>query len=65
MSQQTQILAYLKRGYGITPLTALDKFGCFRLSERIRDLEKTGVSIEHRWYRYGKKRLMSYHLSKL
>ena len=63
MSQKESILAYLKRGFGITPLTALDKFGCFRLSERIRELEEMGVLIEHRWYRSGDKRLMSYYLT--
>jgi len=62
MSQQTQILAYLKRGCGITPLTALDKFGCFRLSERIRELERAGHAIEHIPYNFGKKRVMSYKL---
>ena len=32
------ILNYLKKGHSINPLTALNKFGCFRLSGRIFQL---------------------------
>lgn len=37
----------MKKGNAITPLEALDKFGCFRLSERIREIEKLGVKVVH------------------
>ena len=46
MSQQLQILAHLKRGRTLTPLEALDKFGCFRLSARIHDLRMQGHPVE-------------------
>ena len=45
MSQNTQILSYLKQGKKLTPITALNKFGCFRLSARILDLRKEGHNI--------------------
>jgi hypothetical protein len=45
MSQNNQILEYLKSGKKLTPLTALKKFGCFRLSARILDLRQEGHAI--------------------
>ena len=45
MSQNKQILNYLLSGKKLTPLTALNKFGCFRLSARILDLRKEGHNI--------------------
>lgn len=44
-SQNEQILQHLKRGRKITPLDALEKFGCFRLAARISDLRKDGHLI--------------------
>jgi orotate phosphoribosyltransferase-like protein len=46
MSQENQILEYLKTGKSITPLDALKLFGCFRLGARIWDLKKKGYHIE-------------------
>ena len=45
MSQNKQILNYLQKGKKITPIDALEKFGCFRLSARILDLRKEGYDI--------------------
>lgn len=46
-SQTKQILEYMKQGNKITPLEALRKFGCFRLTSRIWDIERlTGVRIK-------------------
>jgi hypothetical protein len=43
-SQTKQILEYMKQGNKITSLEALRKFGCFRLTSRIWDIERlTGV----------------------
>ena len=50
MSQNKKILAYLKTGKGITPLSALNYFGCFRLSARIADLRGQGYTISDEWY---------------
>ena len=46
MSQEERILRYLKtHKKGITPLVALEKFGCLRLSGRIHDLREQGYPI--------------------
>lgn len=44
-SQTQQILAHLKAGRPITPIEALDEYGCFRLSGRIYDLRQEGHTI--------------------
>ena len=44
-SQNQQVLAYLRTGRVITPLEALEQFGCFRLAARIYDLRKRGWPI--------------------
>ena len=44
-TQNQQILEYLEIGNKITPLEALDRFGCFRLSSRIFDLRQQGHKI--------------------
>lgn len=46
MSQQSQIQSYLEYGNKITPLEALNKFGCFRLSAIIYNLKKEGMNIK-------------------
>ena len=46
MSQNTQILNYLKEGNSITPIEALSKFGCFRLASRCHDLRDLGHDIK-------------------
>ena len=38
--------SWLNRGYSITPIQALNKWGCFRLGARIHDLRKQGYTIE-------------------
>lgn len=46
MSQNKEILRYLQtHKRGITPIDALQKFGCFRLSARISDLREKGYDI--------------------
>lgn len=37
--------SWLQRGYGITQLQALEKWGCMRLSARIDELRKNGIPI--------------------
>ena len=45
MSQSDLILKSLKSGERITPIDALNKFGCFRLSARIHDLRDRGFDV--------------------
>ncbi|MDE2020781.1 MAG: hypothetical protein KGJ13_10630 [Patescibacteria group bacterium] len=46
MSQSDAILDALLRGERLTPLDALTKFHCLRLSGRIFDLKAKGYKIE-------------------
>lgn len=46
MTQNDQILAYMKRYGSINPYLALSEFGCFRLASRIHDLRSMGYDIE-------------------
>lgn len=45
-SQAMRILAYMQDGHRITPIEALDLFGCFRLGARIADLKDAGHEIK-------------------
>jgi anaerobic glycerol-3-phosphate dehydrogenase len=46
MSQNQKIANYLNKGRKLTPIDALNKFGCFRLAARIADLRNQGLNIE-------------------
>ena len=45
-SQCNMILADLKKGKKVTPLTALIKYKCMRLASRVNDLRAKGHDIE-------------------
>ena len=45
-SQEDLILEHLKMGNSITPLEALEMYGCFRLGARIYNLKKEGHDIK-------------------
>jgi hypothetical protein len=44
-STTKKIEAWLLRGYKLTPLQALGKWGCMRLGARIYELRKGGMDI--------------------
>ena len=46
MTQTQQIKAALQSGAAITPIDALNQYGCFRLAARIDELRKAGLDIE-------------------
>ena len=46
MSQCDDIRAHLEAGYSLTALEALQRFQCFRLAARIRDLRDEGMEVE-------------------
>lgn len=48
MSQKSDILAALKHGEEMTPLPALNRFGCMRLAARIGELKEDGILIATR-----------------
>lgn len=58
------ILDALKTGRAITPASALDEYGCFRLAARIWDLRQAGHDIVTYWESDGHKRWASYKLLK-
>ena len=63
-SQAKRILEYLKAGNGITPMDALDLFGCFRLGARIADLKRMVYDIvTERVKVEGGKYVARYHLA--
>ena len=46
MTQTEQIRAHLLSGRDITPLEALDQYGCFRLAARVSEIREEGHDIE-------------------
>ena len=44
-SQIQQIQSHLNRGWKLTPLQALQKYGCMRLAARIAELRDEGMHI--------------------
>ena len=65
METQTQkeaILRHLQSGKTITPLEALNLYGCFRLGARIWDLRDEGYVIRSENVKQGKKTFSSYKL---
>lgn len=63
MSQNNLILSHLKRA-PITPLDALERYGCFRLAARIADLRSAGHAIKTEWVERQGKRYARYRLAK-
>lgn len=47
MSQKSKLLVYLERHGSITTAEAMTNLSCYRVSERIRELEELGRVIEH------------------
>lgn len=45
-TQTAKIFRYLMQGRRLTQLEALQRFGCLRLSARIKDLRDYGYAIE-------------------
>ena len=46
MSQADEVLSYLKDGNSVTPIDALNKWGCMRLAAIIHNLKKDGWQIK-------------------
>lgn len=61
-SQNEEILDWLREGKSITPLEALENFGCFRLGGRIYDLKQAGHRIVTETVTNNGKRYASYSL---
>jgi hypothetical protein len=63
MSQTTQILNHLKRE-PISPLMALERYGCMRLAARIAELKDMGYKISTEIIKRNDKRYARYRLVK-
>ncbi len=63
-SQRSRILRYLETGRTLTGLTALDRFGCFRLAARIAELRHQGYTIDTDTVRVGDKHFAAYRLAR-
>ena len=61
-SQEDLIIDHLKTGQAITPLDALNMYGCFRLGARIFDLKERGYPIEKTMIHNNGKKYASYKL---
>lgn len=60
---QTKLIEkHLKKGKSITPIEALNLFGCFRLAARIADLRKSGMHIVTSYTERDGKRWATYRL---
>lgn len=62
MSQMKEVRHYLESGGKITPLEALDKFGCFRLAAIVYNLKEEGVEVKTRMIKEGQKTYAEYYL---
>jgi hypothetical protein len=63
MNQTQAILAHLETGASLTPLEALDRFGCFRLGARCWELKMAGWPIVTEMVKLASgKRVASYRL---
>ncbi len=63
-SQKKLIREWLEAGNSITPMEALNLFGCFRLGARIWDLRDEGMKIETEMNYNGRKKNAVYYLKK-
>lgn len=63
LSQKEMILSALQAGKVITPLSALEDFGCLALSQRMQEISLAGWPIKREWVTTSTgKRVMSYYL---
>ncbi len=63
MNSQTQsILQYMTQGHSITPIDALNRFGCFRLGARMYDIKKLGYEVETIMISHNGKKYACYQL---
>ena len=59
-TQTKQIRKHLESGRTLTPIDALNLYGCFRLGARIFDLRDEGMNIETEMVYEGRKRYAKY-----
>ena len=65
MTQETKILNFMLKGNSITPIEALRKFNCWRLSGRIFDLRYQNFPIITTMITKGKRTYASYSINEI
>lgn len=63
--QNKQIRAHLMSGKSLTPLEALNLYGCFRLASRIHEIKDQGVDIDKIMVDVGRKKVAMYFCPKV
>ena len=63
--QNRVILLFLESGGSLSPIEALNKFQCFRLAARVRDLRKAGHDIQTKTVKEDGKKYAVYSLPKI
>ena len=63
-TQESKIIDYLATGRPLTPLSALRRFGCFRLGARIYDLREQGHNITAKRVKCGQAVVAEYRLQR-
>lgn len=61
-SQKSLIKKWLQSGRSLTPIQALELFGCFRLSARIGNLKDEGIDVKTKDVTINDKRFTLYYL---
>lgn len=59
-TQNKQIKAHLLSGKSLTPLEALNLYGCFRLAARIHQLKDQGLDVDKIMVDVGRKKVAMY-----
>ena len=62
MGQLQDIVYHLHNIGSLTPLEALERYGCFRLGSRINDLRNQGYNIKTTMVKNNNKRFAKYTL---
>jgi len=62
-SQNFKILNHMINRRSITPMEALNKYGCFRLASRIHDLSGLGLEINRKMVTKNNKKYAEYSLN--
>ena len=63
-TQNNRILAHIKRHGSITPLEALNEYGCLRLAARVYELREAGHKIDMERVDWGNKHFARYYMRK-
>jgi hypothetical protein len=61
-TQRDRLREWLKSGHPVTPLNALQMWGCMRLGARVLELRREGLDVKTTMVQDGRTRYARYHL---